>query len=601
MTEGVTWNLDSFFPEFMGSEMISFKERIVSEIENLKEKAKQSKPLDSTNMDLWEQILLNREELLKKISHYWSYIGCLKACDANNEEYTKESASLAKLSAEYEKMDMFVELGFKEVDDTTFESFCNRKKLCEAKFYLQEMRENSQKKMSSELEALSADLGVDGYDAWSRLYDTITGKMNFEMHWPNGKVETLPIAQRRSIMQDPDREVRKAAFECGNKAWENIENVCAASLNAIAGTRLLLNKRRGYEHFLELSLKQSRISRKTLDAMFGAISENIEFARDLGRAKAKIMKLDGLAWYDCEAPVPIPGLKRFSWEECVEMVDNAFSQNYPELGEFFRGAIEKKWVESEPREGKLPGAFCTGSELIDESRIFMTFSGSLSDVSTLAHETGHAFHSYQMQGLRLYQREYPMTLAETASTFGEMLLADGIVENENVTDAEKLNALTATINHGIAFLIDIPIRFKFEKAFHEERMKGEVSVSRLKELMTNTMKEQFGDLLLEDGANPYFWASKMHFYLTDISFYNYPYSFGYLLSRGLFAMFKKDKAAFLPKYREFLRYSGSNMAHEVARKTIGADLEDSKFWTEAILSHKNELELFNKLASKVMP
>lgn len=600
MSEGVKWNLDSFFPKFLGKEMLQFKKEMVEDIDKLKESAKNLAPLGNNNMDQWEKMLLDNEKLSKRLSHYWSYVGCLNANDAKNEEYSKESAALAKLGAEYEKLGMFIELGFKEVDDETFETFCNRDSLVEAKFYLKELRQNSRRKMSADLEALSADLGIDGPGAWNRLYDTITGKMTFDMHWPDGKVETLPIAQRRSIMQDADRKVRQAAFECGNKAWEKVEDICGAALNAIAGTRLILNKRRGYNHFLDVSLEQARITRKTLDAMFKAIADNLDFARELGRAKAKIMGLDGLAWYDCEAPVPIPGLKRFTWEECVEIVDSSFSKSCPELGEFYRKALENKWVESEPREGKRPGAFCTGSLLTDESRVFMTFSGSLPDVSTLAHEIGHAFHSFQMHGLRPYLREYPMTLAESASTFAEMLLADGIIESTKVTDAEKLDALTATLNHGVAFLIDIPIRFKFEKIFHEERMKGEVTVSRLKEIMSEVMKEQFGDLLLENGENPYFWASKMHFYLTDVTFYNYPYSFGYLLSRGLFAMFKKDKKAFLPKYREFLRYSGSDMAHEVARKTIGADLEDTKFWTEAILSHKAELDMFNELASKVM-
>jgi oligoendopeptidase F len=263
-------------------------------------------------------------------------------------------------------------------------------------------------------------------------------------------------------------------------------------------------------------------------------------------------------------------------------------------------ALKNKWIESEPRKGKRPGAFCTGSLLTEESRVFMSFAGSMNDISTLAHEIGHAFHSYQLNGLRPFLQEYPMTLAESASTFGEMVLADGILNDTSVSDAQKLNVLTNTINHGIAFLIDIPIRFNFEKSFHEARMNGEVSVSQLKDLMVKSMEIQFGDLLERDGANPMFWASKLHFYISGVTFYNFPYTFGYLLSRGLFEMFRREGKAFLPKYQNFLKLSGSDMAHKVAKKAIKADLESADFWKQAIMSHEPELEMFEKLAKKVL-
>lgn len=334
--------------------------------------------------------------------------------------------------------------------------------------------------------------------------------------------------------------------------------------------------------------------------MFEAIEECSDFVQRIGKAKAKALGQEKLAWYDCEAPLKIPSIERYGWDECVNMVGGSFSRSYPALGNFFQDALKKEWIESEPRGGKRPGAFCTGSLLTEESRVFMSFAGSLNDVSTLAHEVGHAFHSYNLNGLRPMLKGYPMTLAESASTFGEMLLAEGILSDPDSSDALKLNILTEIINHGIAFLIDIPIRFNFEKAFYEERANGQVGVSKLKELMSDTMKKQFGDLLEEGGADPYFWASKMHFYITGVTFYNFPYSFGYLLSRGLYGMFKKEQEAFLPKYENFLRKSGSNMAHLVAKETLGADLESKEFWKQSIMSHEPELKLFEELVAKVL-
>ncbi|MFZ5951845.1 MAG: M3 family oligoendopeptidase [Candidatus Rifleibacteriota bacterium] len=600
MSNGVNWSLETYFKEFNGVEMKEFKIKLKADIENLKNLAENLGTLTDKNLADWEKLIESYEEVCTRLSHYSSYIGCLGAADAKNEEYQIASAELSAIGAEFGKIDIYFKMGLKTCSDKDFKALLKRPKLKEISFHLQEMRTAAQKTMDKELETLASDLNVDGFDSWGRLYDTISGKLNFEMHWPDGRVEQIPIAQCRSTMQDSDRAVRQNAFIHGNKAWESVEDVCAACLNAIAGNRLLLNKKRGIGHFLEVPLKQSRISAKTLEAMFQAIEECNSFIQKLGRAKAKALGQQKLAWYDCEAPLAIPSLKRSTWEECVEMVGSAFERSYPALHKFYRDSLAKRWVESEARGGKRPGAFCTGSMLTEESRVFMSYAGSLHDVSTLAHEIGHAFHSHTLNGLRPFLKEYPMTLAESASTFGEMLLADGVLSDPNTSEALKLSFLTETINHGIAFLIDIPIRFNFEKSFYEERADGEVSVSRLKHLMKIAMQKQFGDLLEESGANEYFWASKMHFYITEVTFYNFPYSFGYLLSRGLYGMFKQQRQAFLPKYEKFLRQSGSNMAHIVAKESIGADLEQPAFWKQAILSHESDLKMFEELVPRVL-
>ncbi|HPT45961.1 MAG TPA: M3 family oligoendopeptidase [Candidatus Rifleibacterium sp.] len=600
MSKGVVWDLSSYFKKFNSPEMKAFKKELKQGIASLQKTATSLKTLDADNQTRWEKVFLDFEQLMCRLSHFSSYVGCLNAADAANEDFNRESAEIDGIGAEFSKIAITLKMGLKKAAKKDFDTFVARKKLADIKFQLHEMRQEAQKTMSGEEEALAADLSVDGFSSWDRLYNTLAGKLSFDMRWPDGRIEKTPMAQCRSIMQDSDRQVRRAAFVHGNQAWVNVEDICAASLNALSGTRLLLNRKRGYDHFLDVALAQSRISRKTLDAMFKAVEECRPFIQKIGKAKAKALGQKKLAWYDCEAPLAIPQLNRYSWDECVKIVDKAFGAAYPDLQTFFREALKKRWVESEPRAGKRPGAFCTGSLLTEESRVFMSFAGSMNDISTLAHEIGHAFHSSQLKGLRPFLQEYPMTLAESASTFGEMLLADGILHDPKVSDAQRLNVLTSTINDGIAFLIDIPIRFNFEKSFHEERMQGEVSVSRLKELMTVAMQNQFGELLEKDGANPMFWASKLHFYISGVTFYNFPYTFGYLLSRGLFGMFKKDGPAFLPKYREFLRLSGSDMAHKVAKKAIKADLEDTTFWKQAIMSHESDLVLFEKLAAKVL-
>ena len=277
------------------------------------------------------------------------------------------------------------------------------------------------------------------------------------------------------------------------------------------------------------------------------------------------------------------------------MVSGAFGGAYPDLDTYFRSMIAQSWIESEARPGKRPGAFCTASPLTGEQRVFMTFSGSLGNVTTLAHEVGHAWHDHLMGGMRTFARQYPMTLAETASIFAEQMLAEGIYRDDGIKDTHKLLMLDADLCSAAVMLLDITVRYEFEKAFYEERAEGEVPVSRLKELMVSTQQRVFGDALLEDGADPYFWASKLHFYITGVSFYNFPYTVGFLLARALIGRFRKEGKDFLPRYEDFLRLAGSGTVEQVTRRSLEVDVTRPEFWQESIRSLEAPLAKYKEL------
>lgn len=585
-TSKMNWDLKSYFPEYGGPEMKEFKKKLKEDIQSMKNEAASLSHLDDENQGEWEKIFLKNEDIASRYSHLRSYIGCLASADSLNEDFLKEEAEMASLGAEYSKLNVELLRSIKDASNEAFTVFTNKGPLETAAYYLGRIREEAQKRMQPEEEILAADLGVDGIGAWGRLYDAVSSKLEFDMKYPDGNVKKLPMSQRRSLMETPDRDIRKAAFEGGNLAWQGIEDVAAAALNAIAGTRLTLNRHRGIDHFLEVALFQSSISRKTLDSMFEAINSEIELPRDILRFKAETMNRDKIAWFDLGAPLEFENQKKLDWNDAKKLVRDSFTTAYPELGEFVDRAFTNNWIDYSPREGKRPGGFCTGSLLTKESRIFMTYNDTIGDVLTLAHEAGHAFHSHVMRDIRTYAHYYPMTLAESASTFGEMILTEGILGDPSIDEAEKALMLDTEINHGAVYLMDIPVRFEFEKAFYEERQTGEVSVSRLKELMAETQRRIFGDVLEEGGEDPYFWASKLHFYITGVTFYNFPYTFGYLLSRGLFSLFKKQGPDFLPKYEEFLRLTGSDTAENVAKRSIGQDLESPDFWVESIRTLK---------------
>ena len=597
----MNWDLTSYFPTFGGPEMQQFKQELQQDMAALQERAAAVSSLREDNAGRWEEIFLQHEDILARLSHLASYVGCLSAADARNEDYAREEAALALTEAESDKLGVELLRAVKEVEEPVFAAFARRPALAGCGHFLERLRREAQWSMTPAKEVLAADLGVDGVHAWGRLYETISGKLEFDMEFPDGRRERLPISQRRSLMQNPDRQVRRAAFDGGNAAWQGVEDVAGAALNAISGTRLVLDRHRGVDHFLDTALFQASITRSTLEAMFAAIFQNVELPRRILRLKARAMHTGGIAWYDLEAPLPLPEQEKLPWDVGKTLVETAFKQSYPGLGDFLNSMYERQWIEWEPRPGKRPGAFCTGSLLHREARIYMTYNEVIGDVRTLAHEAGHAFHSFIMRDLRPCAQLYPMTLAESASTFGEMLLTDGLLADPGISAVQKARILDMETGHAAIYLLDIPVRYEFEKALYEERARGELSTSRFGELMAAAQRRVFGEVLDKGGEDAHFWASKMHFYFTGVMFYNFPYTFGFLLSRGLFAMFKQEGADFLPRYEEFLRLTGSDTAENVARQTIGRDLESPEFWTEAILSLEEPLAHLEQLVPEVLP
>lgn len=597
----MNWDLSDYFPEFDGPERRRFSEQLAVDVDALAERAKAIDGLGPDNLAEWEAVFVEYEGLGARLSHLGSYVGAVASCDARNEAYRREEGHLAVLYARFEKLAVQLTRALHGTSDEVFEAFVNRDQLAGARFALERTRQLARFRMAPELEELAADLSTDGLDAWSRLYDVLSGTLTFEMRHPDGRVERLPMSARRSLLADPNRSVRKAAFAGGNQAWESVADTAAAALNHIAGTRHMLNARRDVPHFLDVALFDAAISRQSLDALMQAIVDNADVPRRFLRLKARSMGIDRVAWYDLEAPLPLASAERFSWERGKSTVSQAFTRAYPELAKYFGEVIDKRWVEWEPRDGKRPGAYCTGSDLINQSRIFLTFQGSLGDVSTLAHEVGHGFHNYMLRDLRVFARHYPMTLAECASTFAEMLLNDGMLANPATTDAERAQLLAHTLSDGTIFLLDIPVRYLFEKSFYEERLQSEVGTTRLKRLMEETQRQIFGDAIADDGLDPYFWASKLHFYIGGVSFYNFPYAFGFLLSRSLYLDFKQQGPAFLPRYENFLRLTGSGTAEDVACRALGWDLSSTAFWARAIASLEEPMQQLLDLFPRVLP
>jgi oligoendopeptidase F len=586
------WSLESWFSGFGNPDYTGFKAALVRDVEALKTQAA------ALSIDTIEiaRVINALESLSDRLGHLSAYLGCLSADDANDEAVKADEAWISTLEAESTKLQASLRSALAAMSEAAFDLLLADSSLKNAEHAVKRMRYEGQHQMKSEMEALAADLNVNGLHAWGRLYDTLTGKMEFEMTFPDGHKETVPMSRRRALMSEPDRKLREAAFNDGQKPWNDHAVTLAASLNGIAGTRLSLYGHRGLPHFLDTPLFDGAMSRKSLDAMLEAIHAHIDLPRRALRKAAKLQGTSALHYFDLEAPqVAAPTEKELTWDEACATVDQAFSAAYPKLGSYFREMLAQRWIEAQPRAGKRPGAFCTGSQLKHEERVYMTFHRTVHDMVTLAHEVGHAWHSCVLRPARSFAANYPMTLAETASNFGEMILLDGLMNNSDINEATKAYLLDQEMLRAHAYLINIPMRYEFEKAFYTERASGEVSVSRLSTLMTEAQQKLYGDTLLDGGTDPMFWAYKMHFFITGVSFYNFPYVFGYLLSQALFARFKAEGAAFLPRYEAFLSMTGSATCEEVVKSSLGEDITQPEFWATALKAIEPTLAAYEAL------
>lgn len=588
----MSWDLTPFFPTFEGPEYRAFRERLAGDLAGLHAEVGALGGLASERSGAWASLLVRLEDATSRSAHLASYLGCLHAADSRDETVSRELASAGAARVEQEKVYVRVREALRDAGDDLFAVLCADERLRSASFFLARVRERARWSMSVAEESLAADLDPTGLSAWGRLYGRLSGKLEFELELPGRPVRHLPVSMTRTLLEDPDPALRRAAFIGSNAAWAASADTTASCLNAIAGTRLALYARRGVEDFLAPALFDAALSRATLDAMLEAVRARAEIPRRYLRRKAQLLGRERLGWSDLLAPLPGAVSERVSFESARAQIQSVFEAFHPRLGELSRRAFERRWIDWESRPGKQPGGFCSGSSLIDESRIFLTFNGAPGDTSTLAHELGHAFHGAAMSGVRPWARRSPMTLAETASTFAEQIVIDAALEGTTGSQASRLAIFDGRLQDASVFLLNIPARFSFEKAVYEERAHGELSVSRLCELMLAAQREWYGDALESDGLDPWFWASKLHFFITQTSFYNFPYTFGYLFSLGLFARAKREGPEFMPRYEALLRSTGSGTAEEVARTALGVDLGKPDFWNASLDLVEDALDEF---------
>lgn len=460
-------------------------------------------------------------------------------------------------------------------------------------FFLKETAEQSKYLMSEAEESLAAELSISGGSAWSKLQGTVTSQMKipFEL---DGEVQELSSPALINLHSHPDEDVRRRAYEAEMEAWKAVEEPLAAALNGIKGTVNTLNKRRGREDALHASIDAARIDRATLNAMLDAMKDSFPVFQRYFKAKAKRLGKESLPWWDVFAPVG-SAEKSYTYEEASNFIMEQFGTFDPKLEALAKRAFTENWIDAEQRVGKRGGAFCMGVPLVKESRILSNFDGTFDQVSTLAHELGHAFHNECIfdAGKTSLQGETPMTLAETASIMCETIVVNAILEKTTDPD-EELAILETSLIGSSQVIVDIYSRYLFEKEVFERREKAELSVEEICEIMEDAQKATYGDALDENFRHKYMWTWKPHYYSPGLSFYNYPYAFGLLFATGLYAIYEQRGADFVPDYINLLSSTGEGNAAELAAR-FGINIREKKFWADSLKVIEKQVDRYCEL------
>lgn len=463
------------------------------------------------------------------------------------------------------------------------------------RFFLQEIVEHSKHLLSEKEEVLLAKMKNTGSTAWVNYKNLLISNHKVEIE-VEGKKEELPLTVVLNMAYEKNADLRKKAYLAEIDSYKKIEDGIAAALNGIKGEVITVSKMRGYESPLAMTLEDSRMSKATLDAMLSAMKESLPTFRKYLRRKAEMLGYNnGLPFYELYAPV-IEKEMKYSYEQGKAFVEKQFRSFDNSLGDYAKKAMEHKWIDVLPKEGKVGGAFCCAVHSIGESRILLNYGDNLGDTITMAHELGHGFHGECLKEESILNTNYPMPLAETASTFCETIVKKAAIKEGSKEEAFAI--LETEISDSTQVIVDIYSRYLFETNVFKEREDSPLTVKRIKELMVEAQKEAYGDGLDQEYLHPYMWTWKSHYYYADANFYNFPYAFGLLFAKGLYAEYLKRGTSFVEDYKKLLAVTGKLKIEDVTR-TINIDVTDAVFWKNSLAIIEEDINEFMKLSYEI--
>lgn len=585
------WSLDELYTSFESEELKRDMEECPKAIEKIK-------AWTEANLNSKDNAAAKIEEFIRQqnffdnlIRKIYAFASLTSSVEARNEKALQIIDKLQVLLTELTQPQVNFEkwLGSLENLDHIISSSSLLK---DHSFYLTEIARKNKYLLSEKEEILISKMTNTGSTAWEKLQNLLTATLLVDIN-VKGEDKKLPLPVVRNMAYEKDNEIRKTAYDAELEAYKKIEESSAAALNGIKGEVITLAEMRGFKSPLEETLINSRMDEETLNAMLDAIRESLPSFHKYFRRKGELLgHKNGLPFYDMFAPMGEVD-RTFSYEEAHEYIVKNFATFSSKLADFADNAFKKRWIDAEPREGKRGGAFCAGLHPIKESRILANFTGSFSDVTTLAHELGHGYHGSCLAEESPLNSDYPMPIAETASIFCETIVMNAALKEAD--DKEAFGLLEALISDAGQVIVDIYSRFLFESSLFEHRKDYSLSVKELKELMLKAQKEAYGNGLDHEFLHPYMWLNKVHYYYASRNFYNFPYAFGLLFSKGLYAEYLKRGEAFVKEYDNLLAATGKKNVADVAA-IMGIDVRSKEFWRSSLKLVQDDIEKFIELS-----
>ena len=574
-----TWNLDPIYTGFDDPSFTADMQALRSKVDECIAFA--AKLPDLCALEGLNQGIALQEQFVELVSKLANYASLRQAANTRDPEAGSRMGQIMQLySGVASPLAAWKDWASKLPD--LQEIVVNDENLRDYTFFFKNLAESSQYLLPGMGEEIMAKMGLSGGDAWSEMQQYLTSTVPVEY---NGGVTNL--SSIRNLAYDSDAAVRKAAYEAEIACYDRIKDPVAYALNSIKLETISDCQLRGYASPLERTLKHSDMKQETLDAMLGAMDEYLPKFWQYLKAKGKALGHEnGLPWYDMFAPMGNSSAK-FTAEESREYLVSLFRGFDDELADMVARAYDNAWIDFYPRDGKAGGAFCSGVECLGESRILTNFDGMFGDVVTLAHELGHAFHNQCIQDHRPLNHDYSMPLAETASTFNECVVMAAAI-NKATDKNEKIALIESQLQDATQIICDIYSRFRFEKMVFDNRSEMFMNADTLCQFMLEAQKQSYGDGLDHNCLHPYMWVCKSHYY--GPTFYNFPYAFGGLFARGLYAQYEKEGAAFVPKYKKLLYTTPIATAEDVA-KVADIDLTDKAFWRAALQTIADQIDL----------
>ena len=586
----MTWDLDILYKGYDDPKYINDLEKAQELIKKLQD-ACDELSLEKAQESIENELLLE-EQFNALILELYTYSSLRSSTNVNDTEALMQMAKLSIMLNETVGCGVKFQQFLLKVD---LDNLAKESKIInEYLFMLKNQQESASHMLSEKEEILASKLSLVGSSAWSDVQSNLTSNLMIKV---KGFKEKMPLSSVRNLAYSSDANVRKNAYMAEIKAYKEVDASVAMALNNIKREVNIMMPLRGYSSALEKTLKQSHMSLETLNAMIEAIKEEAPRFRDYFKLKAKALGHKGsLPFYDLFAPIGA-FTKQYSFEDAKDEVLSVYRSFSEPLYEMGKKAFENRWIDVLPHEGKVGGAFCAGLDNHVESRILTNFTGSLSDVQTLAHELGHAYHGQVIQDNAPLNRDYPMPLAETASILCQTLMAKKMISEMN-DPMEKLTVLEVSLQEDSQCVIDILSRYLFETSVLETPVEQPLSADDMCELMLKAQDESYGDGLDKKYRHPYMWLCKGHYYSAGLNFYNWPYTFGLLYGKGLYKQYIKNKVEFVKNYDQMLRNTGMMSVEDVA-KAMNIDVTKKEFWIESLKFIEEDIDEFEKLLKEV--